>query len=173
MNPKALSNNWKGLVEQYKHTQFGTVIAVGLALAIALETVVFATLSKSDHSQTVALGIITAVTLLLILCIALFYKLTVEVTDTNFKFTFGIGLIRKQIPLAEISTAKPVKNRLWHGWGIHRYSRGWLYNVSGFDAVEVILKSGRQLRIGTDEPEKLCRSIEGRLTGSGSQKPLK
>jgi len=30
-----------------------------------------------------------------------------------------------------------------------------IFNVSGFDAVEIKMKNGKIYRIGTDEPEKL------------------
>jgi len=30
-----------------------------------------------------------------------------------------------------------------------------IYNISGFDAVEIKMKDGKRYRIGTDEPKKL------------------
>jgi len=53
-------------------------------------------------------------------------------------------------------SAKTTKNHWYYEWGI----RGWLwpkmriYNVSGFDAVEIKVKNGKTYRIGTDEPKK-------------------
>jgi hypothetical protein len=35
----------------------------------------------------------------------------------------------------------------------------WIYNVSGFDAVEIKLKNDKIYRIGTDEPKKLEQTI--------------
>jgi len=35
----------------------------------------------------------------------------------------------------------------------------WIFNVSGFDAVELIMKNGKIYRIGTDEPIKLESAI--------------
>ena len=32
---------------------------------------------------------------------------------------------------------------------------GWLYNVSGWEAVEITLPSGKRFRLGTDEPRRL------------------
>ena len=49
--------------------------------------------------------------------------------------------------------------RWWWGWGVRYYGQGWLYNVSGLDAVEIRLKSGKHIRIGTDEPEALVAEI--------------
>jgi hypothetical protein len=35
-----------------------------------------------------------------------------------------------------------------------------LWNVSGLDAIEFDLRSGRRFRLGTDEPEALARALE-------------
>lgn len=48
---------------------------------------------------------------------------------------------------------------LYYGWGIHLTPHGWLYNVSGSDAVEIRMKTGKKYRIGTDVPEELERAI--------------
>ena len=36
----------------------------------------------------------------------------------------------------------------------------WIYNVSGFDAVEIIMRNGRIYRIGTDVPGELETAIK-------------
>ena len=58
-------------------------------------------------------------------------------------------------------SAKTVKNHWYCGWGIRWCLRFkmWIYNVSGFDAVEIKLKNGKTYRIGTDEPKKLEQTI--------------
>ena len=40
---------------------------------------------------------------------------------------------------------------------------GWLFNVSGLQAVEIFLRSGKKYRIGTDEPERLVEAIRANL----------
>lgn len=67
--------------------------------------------------------------------------------------------VRRSFELAEIKTVRTVRNRWIHGWGIHWIWRGWLYNVSRFDAVEIDLASGSSHRIGTDEPQELAEAI--------------
>ena len=89
----------------------------------------------------------------------LFGMLTVEIDESHLRFRFGIGLIRKRIPLAEIVEARPVRTTWADGWGIHYTARGWLYNVSGWDAVEITLASGQRLRLGTDEPQRLTQAL--------------
>jgi hypothetical protein len=91
-----------------------------------------------------------------VLVAGLFFCLTVEVTDTNLHFYFGVGLIQRRISLADIEQCHETHTSLLSGWGIHRTLRGWLYNVSGFSAVEIILKNGNRFILGTDEPSKLC-----------------
>ena len=89
----------------------------------------------------------------------LIYSLTVEIDTTHLTFRFGIGLIRKRIPLAEIVEVQPVRNSWLYGWGIHRTPRGWLYNVSGWEAVEITLTSGKRLRLDADKPRRLTQVL--------------
>ena len=66
------------------------------------------------------------------------------------------------MPLATVASAKVVRTSLLEGWGIH-YSRfGWLYNVSGFDAVAVTLNNGKRFCLGSDEPETLAAELTRR-----------
>ena len=62
--------------------------------------------------------------------------------------------------MSDIRDAKAVKNRWYYGWGIRLSPHGWLFNVSGFDAVELEMANGVKYRIGTDEPDKLLAAIE-------------
>lgn len=136
----------------YRHTQFGTVIVLALILAAGF---------------TVGMEVLTGVAPLAVIGVALmgiflalFFSLTVEIDATHLTFRFGIGLIRQRIPLAEIITAKPVRNTWLYGWGIHRTPHGWLYNVSGWEAVEITLVTGKRFRLGTDEPQRLARMLQ-------------
>ncbi len=87
-------------------------------------------------------------------CLALFYKLTVIIDDKFVFIRFGYGIIRVKYALSDIASVSVVKNGWWYGWGIRSLGSGWLYNVSGLDAVELKLKNGKIHRIGTDEPEE-------------------
>jgi hypothetical protein len=72
---------------------------------------------------------------------------------------FGRGIIRRKVWLAEISGCEPIRIRWWYGWGIHLTPHGWLYNVSGFDAVAITLRDGRKFALGTDDPHGLVDAI--------------
>jgi len=137
---------------RYHHTQFGTVVVGSLAAT----AVVLAGLGLVQGDRVFTLG----GPILMGAAALLFHSLTVEIDATHLRFRFGVGLIRKRIPLAEIVDAAPVRNSWLHGWGIHWTPRGWLYNVSGWEAVEITLRSGKRFRLGTDEPQKLARAIQ-------------
>ena len=119
---------------RYHHTQFGTVVVGSLAASALLLA-----------GMGLALGervFIYGGPILMGIAALLFYALTVEIDGTHLTFRFGVGLIRKRIPLAETVTVSPVRNSWLYGWGIHRTPHGWPYNVSGWEAVEVTLLDG-------------------------------
>jgi hypothetical protein len=64
------------------------------------------------------------------------------------------------VRLADIASVRPIPVRWWYGWGIHVTPHGWLYNVSGWKAVEITLCHGDRFCLGTDEPENLLKAIQ-------------
>jgi hypothetical protein len=138
----------------YRHTQPGWVL-------LAVLGAIFAFLAVDLHGRGIPfvwlpLAILGAVLLL-------FGALTVEVDRERVRAVFGIGLIRRTVPLSEVVAFQPVRNPWIAGWGIRVIRGGTLWNVSGLDAVELALRSGRFFRIGTDEPEALTRAFETAL----------
>ncbi|MDH4053534.1 MAG: hypothetical protein OEU93_18355 [Rubrivivax sp.] len=86
--------------------------------------------------------------------------LTVRIRDGALQVRFGLGWPRKTLPLAGIAAVEVTRTTFLEGWGLHRTRRGWLYNVSGFDAVLLRLTDGHSMMIGTDEPRRLKTAIE-------------
>ncbi len=138
----------------YRHTQRGTLILVGMLLTM------FALFLIALSQESLRLPLLAALPVPASL-LAVFHSLTVEICDNSVKCFFGIGLIRKEIPLSDIQSSRAVRNPWYSGWGI-RWMPGqyWLWNVSGMGAVELQLKNGSRFRIGTDEPETLARAVE-------------
>lgn len=100
---------------------------------------------------------------ILLLSAWLFKSLTIELTGEELRWRFGPGIVAKRVPLAEITSAKIVRTNLAEGWGIHWSRFGWLYNISGRDAVAIALRNGKKFALGTDEPEALCAIIQQNL----------
>ncbi len=94
--------------------------------------------------------------LILIVVAWLFRSMTIEMSDTELIWRFGGGWFTKRVLLGEIASAKVVRTGLLEGWGIHYTRFGWLYNVSGFQAVAISLRNGKRFCLGSDEPEKLA-----------------
>jgi hypothetical protein len=91
-----------------------------------------------------------------------FTTLTTIVDAHHLRIAFGFGIFRKKFLLTDIASVACVKNRWYYGWGI-RFCfspRMWLYTVSGFDAVELVMKNGKRYRIGTDAPHELEAAIK-------------
>ncbi len=139
---------------EYRHTQTGVLIIAVLLVAIVS---VLTLLLKTGTFYLIQIAFLT----MLVVALALFYSLSVEIKDNTLLCRFGAGLIRKRIPLSDIQQARTVQNPWYAGWGIHRMpGQYWLWNVSGLRAVELILKDGKRFRLGTDEPELLVHAIE-------------
>lgn len=94
-----------------------------------------------------------------------FSTLQVTIDEKFLKIKFSYGLFKKKFPLKEIDSVKSVKNHWYYGWGIRFwfYPKTWIFNVSGFDAVEIKMKNSNTYRIGTDEPKKLEKAIKKSL----------
>ena len=101
-----------------------------------------------------------AVMVLLIAVGVISARLTVTIEDQTVTAAFGWGWPRRRTDLRDVVEAGAVRNSWWHGWGIRKVSRGWMFNNAGRDAVELTLRSGRVFRIGTDQPGELVDAID-------------
>lgn len=137
----------------YRHTQIGWLIlaAVGFPALLML------------FSGDMLKGAWIPFSIFLVVLV-LFCALTVEVTDEDVVVSFGPGLIRRRIRIAEIDSCSVVVNKWWFGWGLRVIPGGVMFNVSGLRAVHLTLKNGKHFRIGTDEPERLLEAIENALS---------
>jgi hypothetical protein len=99
------------------------------------------------------------IAIVVLITAGVFYKLTIIVDDTHVRAVFGPGFTFRRVKLADIAECKPIRIHWWYGWGIHLTPYGWLYNVSGWDAVAITLRNGRRVSLGTDQPNELCAAI--------------
>jgi hypothetical protein len=88
-----------------------------------------------------------------------FSSLTTEVYTDRICVWFGPGWVRKEIFMTDVKAASAVTNKWYYGWGIRFIGNGWMYNLSGLDAVELKLTTGKRFRIGTDAPKELEEAI--------------
>ena len=138
---------------RYEHTQISHVIIWSL-LAIIL--IASGGLIRSPFHREPSV----IVSIILLVCLVLFYRLRITIENETLWASFGPGIIRKRVRLAEIVGCEPIRIRWWYGWGIHLTPCGWLYNVSGFDAVAITLRDGRKFALGTDDSGGLVVAIK-------------
>ena len=154
-------------MHHYENTQPGTFIRVmtgSWVFFFGVLAVVMLVLGQKEAA--IGLGVVTVMAAVILgIVYALFHSLTVRVSRSDIALSFGVGLIRKQFPIGDISSASIVQNRWYNGFGIRKIRGGWLYNVSGFDAIEIQLKNERKYRIGTDQPKELLVVVESVLKG--------
>ena len=103
--------------------------------------------------------VVPMVLVVFVVCAYMFSSLTIHITDRALHWCLGPGMFRKALALEDIKTVEVTRTRLLDGWGVHKTSRGWLYNVSGFDAVLITLHGGKGILLGTDEPERLRSAL--------------
>lgn len=111
--------------------------------------------------------LVTAIMFLLVGILASFSYLTTIVTQSYVRIVFGFGIFSKKFLVQDIASVSVVKNSWWYGWGIRfcLRPRMWIFNVSGFDAVEIVMRDARVFRIGTDKPKELEMMIKRVLLG--------
>jgi hypothetical protein len=147
----------------YKHTQVGYLMLVVTLAVLALFA--WAQITARAEPPSVDSGTnfaITSIMVLILLILASFATLTVSIDGNYLRIKFGFGIFRKRLAVSEIASVERVKNRWYYGWGIRLWlwPKMWIYNISGFDAVEIITRNGKRYRIGTDTPLELETAIK-------------
>ncbi|MFA5987546.1 MAG: hypothetical protein WC797_02765 [Candidatus Paceibacterota bacterium] len=147
----------------YKHTQIGYLMSIVTLAVLTLFT--WAQITARAEPPSVNSGTnfaVTATMALIIFVLVSFTTLTTSIDKDYLQIKFGYGIFRKKFLLSEIISAKQVKNHWHYGWGIRfrLWPKTWIYNVSGFDAVEIVTSNGKIYRIGTDVPGELETAIK-------------
>jgi hypothetical protein len=150
-------------MEEKKYSQFGT-LSVVIMLPLVL---LFTGLSiKSGLTNSPGFYGYIFLGLTFLLCGLTFYNLTIIVDDKTVSFKLGVGLVRKSYKISDLKSCTAVTNSVLYGIGIRLLPNGWLYNVSGFKAIELQFKNRKSIvRIGTDKPEEISGLIQS-LIGS-------
>ena len=139
------------MIKRYEHTQVGYFIIVAIVAAMVAIGIILATTGVN--------WIAIAVLVVLAVALVLFPSLTVVIREEELLVQFGPGVIRKRFKLNEIESCQAVRNPWYYGWGIRQTPQGMLFRVSGLNAVQIRLITGKEYLIGTDVPEELEEAI--------------
>jgi hypothetical protein len=140
---------------RYEHSQIG-YLTICVLFGAAVFVAVMGIIAPADQS---GLRLTAVIEVILLICAILFSKLTIKIDDETLRACFAMGFICKKVPVAEIAVCEPIRIRWWYGWGIHLTPYGWLYNVSGLDAVAITLGNGRKFALRRDDPHGLVAAI--------------
>ncbi len=97
---------------KYEHTQIGCTI-IWVALGVAIFVAITGIFAQGGPATFLIIEVI------LLICAVVFCKLTIRIDDKILQWSFGIGIVRKQVLLAEIAACESIRIRWWYGWGIH------------------------------------------------------
>jgi len=140
---------------EYRHTQFGALtIIILLVVGLLIAPIIWSMIDEGS----LLVAIVTVA--LFLLTLALFYALTVQISDGKLKFYFGMGLISKTYSLNEIKSTKEVKDPWYYLWGIKSIPGGWLYAIAPGDALEIVFKNGKIVHLGTNQSKELKKAID-------------
>ena len=140
----------------YQHKQYAVFIFVVLAWISGFVVLAW-NLIGADVPLMVFAGI-------LLLVGFLFHGLTIKVDDTQISWGFGPGVFGDKLQLTDIVEAKAVENSYRHGIGLRITHDGWVYTVSGFSAVQLVLKDGSQYRLGTNDQDGLLAALADKIS---------
>ena len=140
---------------RYRRTQIGYLTTCVLFCAVIGAAVTGLVKPAGKESLLIR----AMVEVILLASAIVFSSLTITIDDEKVTACFTLGFLCKRVRTAEIAECEPIRVRWWYGWGIHLTPYGWLYNVSGLDAVAITLRNGRKLALGTDDLDGLVNAI--------------
>lgn len=149
----------------YQHTQVGYISIVGIAIVVIVAVLMRRRKGSSGMDESLdgpsrSRGM-TVVLLLAALIMTMLISMTIRVDSNTVSWSMGPGLIRGSVAVTDIADTRPVTTGT--GWGLRHSEAGWLYNVSGTHAVELDLRDGQHIRLGSDEPAQLAGAIRAAM----------
>ncbi len=125
-----------------------------------------------SQSTVLTLVGISVVLLLVVSLTVAFMRLDVEVRADHIFIAFGpIHLVRKRIHFSEIESVRGLTYRPlveFGGWGIRPRPSRTAWTIRGNQAAAVTLRSGRQIYVGSEYPQRLAGAIQAAMRAAGA-----
>ena len=139
----------------YQHKQIGTALLLVMGVVI-----LFVSLIAFDKNNEVIWPLIIIVGLISFL----FHSLNIKVNTSEINWSFGPGFWKKSVKLEAVNSVRVINTKWYYGLGIRYIPSGWLYTVSGTKAIQLELKDGSKINLGTNDPDNLVEVIKSQLT---------
>ena len=98
-----------------------------------------------------------------------FHSFTIEISEEKLKFRFGIGIIQKSFFIEEIKSVREVVNPWYYFWGVKSIPGGWFYAIAPGEAIEIILKNGKIVQLGTNQSRMLKEALDTAMQQIGEK----
>ena len=150
--------------QQFRQTWlWALLLAVLVMLLVILGMAIVQTPDDQEGRPQAIVGIAVGIVVEFAV-VALMYmlKLSVRLDAEGLHIRF-FPLVKRHIPLDQIArwetrTYRPILE--YGGWGIrYSLSKGWAYNVSGNQGVQLELANGKRILIGSQRAEELASAI--------------
>ena len=139
----------------YRHTQISFLFAA--ILVFFLFVAILMVVSTQYAWEAVILYVLLAAVF------TNFLTLTIEVSASKIGLRYGFGFIRRTIPLSEIENLCVAEITRPRKLAADIATSTTLYDLAGSQVVEIDLRNGSAVLLGTDEPVELARAIENEL----------
>jgi hypothetical protein len=140
----------------YKNKQIGTALLLTVSIVAC-----FISLIAIDNNEA-----IWPVFIILSLVSFLFHSLNIKVNNSEINWSFGPGFWRNSLEIGTVNDVRQIKTKWYYGLGIRYIGAGWLYTVSGTTAIQLTLKDGSKINLGTNDPDNLVKAIQLQLTAN-------
>ena len=138
----------------YQNKQMGTALLLVMGAVI-----LFISLLAFDKSNEVIWPVIIFIGLISFL----FHSLNITVDVYEINWSFGPGFWKKSVKLEAVNSVNVIKTKWYYGLGIRYIPSVWLYTVSGTTAIQLELKGGSKINLGTNDPDNLVEAIKSQL----------
>lgn len=145
-------------MQPYSHRQHNPFIPMVLAIMLIVVMGALLTIPRGVDPGP----LVTPVMLIIIVAalIGMLSRLTTRVESGIVTWYFGFGFPRGKRTVSHIARAELTRTSFLEGWGLHwTIWHGWLWNVYGFQAVEIFGNDGSRVTIGTDDPQGFLDAI--------------
>ena len=118
-------------------------------------------LVRAPRLEPSTVGLLAAALAVLLLVVGLWLaRLRVRVTPAELQVRFVPFFVDRHIALPEIMGYTVLRyNPLLAGYGIHFSTYGLVYNVSGREGVQLRLRNGKRVLVGTQRAQEFCAAL--------------
>ncbi|MDA7864958.1 hypothetical protein N9B24_02415 [bacterium] len=148
---------------EYDHTQSARLYLLLLVIAIGIFGSAFCI------DEIVVRSVMSCSGALMLLLAFSFCHLSVRDEGAELLIAFGpLPLFKRRLQYCELEKVEQSRSTIMDGWGIHMSpSGGWVWNLWGYNCVDVWYRQGRKVRIGTDDPAGLVEFLKVKVRQNG------